>query len=108
MAIWYALLVAPVLALTDQSVALSLTAWACRGQHQVALHLVHVAFALATAAATLLAWRRWREAPRGSPSSETVARRHFLAGMATAVAALSLLVILAMWLPTWLLSSCLE
>ena len=108
MAIWYALLVAPVLALTDQTVALSLTAWACRGQQQIALHLVHVTFALATACATLLAWRRWREVPDGGAASEASARRHFLAGMATAVAALSLLVILAMWLPTWLLSSCLE
>ena len=108
MATLYALLVAPVLALVDQGVALSLTAWACRGQHGFALHVVHAAFALAVAPAIVLAWMGWRETPRRTPASEANARRHFLAGMSIAVAALSLLVILAMWFPTWLLSSCLE
>jgi hypothetical protein len=107
-AIWFALLVAPILALADQAVALSMTVWACRGQHALALHVVHTAFALATAAATLLAWRRWRESATGTAASEATARRHFLAGMALGVAALSLLVIVAMWVPTWLLSSCLQ
>ncbi|HSV16975.1 MAG TPA: hypothetical protein VLR71_01100 [Casimicrobiaceae bacterium] len=108
MATWYALLVAPILALVDESVALSMTAWACRGQHGLALHLVHFAFVLATAAATLLAWRQWRATADGAAESEPSARRRFLAGMATAVSALSLLVIVAMWFPTWVLSSCLE
>jgi hypothetical protein len=107
MTIWYALVVAPVLALADQSIALAMTPWACRGQHGIALHGVHVAFALATAAAAWLAWRRWRETspPAGG---EGAARRHFLAGLAIAVSALSLLVILTMWMPTWVLSPCLE
>jgi hypothetical protein len=104
----YALLVAPILALFDQGVALSMTGWACRGQHGLALHVVHVAFALATAAATLLAWRRWRETRAGEAASDATARARFLAGMATAIAALSFMVILAMWFPTWVLSSCLE
>ena len=106
MAIWLALLAAPILALADQSVALAMTAWSCRGQHALVLHVVHLPFALATAAATLLAWRRWRETD--SAASDASARSHFLAGMAIGVAALSLLVILTMWIPTWLLSSCLE
>jgi Na+/melibiose symporter-like transporter len=108
MAIWFALLVAPILALADQSLALSMTAWACRGQHGLALHVVHVAFALVVAAATWLAWLRWRETAVGAAASETTARRRFLAGMAIGNSALSLLVIVTMWVPTWLLSSCLE
>jgi hypothetical protein len=108
MAIWYALLVAPVLALIDQAVALSMTGWACRGQHALALHVVHVAFALVTAPAIALAWTQWRRTTRGAKASEIDARHHFLAGMAIGVAALSLLVIITMWFPTWVLSSCLE
>ena len=104
MAIWLALLVAPILALADQSVALSMTAWACRGQHALALHVVHLPFAIATAATTLLAWQRWRETAAG----DATARSRFLAGMAIGVSALSLLVIVTMWAPTWLLSSCLQ
>ena len=108
MATLYALLVAPVLALADQAVALSLTAWACRGQHGFAIHVVHAAFALAVAPALVLAWMGWRETANGTPAGEANARHHFLAGMSIAIAALSLLVIVAMWFPTWLLSSCLE
>jgi hypothetical protein len=108
MAIWLALLVAPTLALADQCVALSMTAWACRGQHVLALHVVHLPFALATAVATLLAWRHWRETAAGSAAGDAAARSHFMAGMAIGVAALSLLVIVTMWVPTWLLSSCLQ
>ena len=106
MAIWLALLVAPVLALADQSVALSITVWACRGQHGLALHALHAAFAAATAATTLLAWRCWRATVPAMAADETTARRHFLAGMAIGVSALSFLVILALWGPTWALSAC--
>ena len=108
MAIWFALLVAPVLALVDESIALSMTSWACRGQHGLALHIVHMAFAIATAAATVLAWRRWRETSHDEAASETIARRRFLAAMAIGVSVLSLLVIVTMWVPTWVLSSCLQ
>jgi hypothetical protein len=108
MAIWFALLVAPIVALVDQGVALSMTAWACRGQHGVALHVLHVGFALVTATATLLAWRAWRETPDHEEASEATARRRFFAGMAIGASALSLLVIVTMWIPTWVLSSCLQ
>lgn len=108
MAIWFALLVAPILALADQSVALSMTAWACRGQHGIAIHVVHLAFALITICATFLAWRAWRETVRGADASEAATRRRFLAGMSIGASALSLLVIVTMWMPTWVLSSCLE
>jgi hypothetical protein len=108
MVIWLALLVAPVLALADQSVALSMTTWACRGQHALALHLVHAGFALATLAATVLAWLQWRATPGGPHASEAHARRRFLAGMGIGAAVLALLAIVTMWAPTWVLSSCLQ
>lgn len=107
MNIWLALLVAPILALTDQAVALSMTTWACRGQHGVALHVVHAAFLVATVVTTLLAWQAWR-ATGTAAGGEPTARRRFLAGMAIGTSALSLLVIVAMWGPTWVLSSCLQ
>ena len=108
MAIWLALLVAPTLALADQCVALSMTAWACRGQHLLALHVVHLPFALATAVATLLAWQHWRETAARPATGDATARSHFMSGMAIGVAALSLLVIVTMWAPTWLRSPCLQ
>ena len=75
---WFALLAAPVLALADQAIAY---------------------------AAAIAAGQRWR-ATALAPAGEAGARRHFLAGIATGTATLSALVILAMWIPAWLLSPC--
>ena len=107
MRIWFPLLAAPTLALTDQSIALAMTGWACANQQAFAMHGVHALFLAATLAATIVAWGRWRATLRAKTSNETLARRHFLAGLATASAALSALVIAAMWVPNWVLSPCL-
>src|SRR5437762_8702266 len=103
MRIWFALLVAPTLALTDQSVAYATVGWACSHQQVLAVHAVHALFLLATAAGTVLAWQLWLStAPAGS-GSEPIARQHFLAGLATASGALSALTIAAMWIPTFVI-----
>jgi hypothetical protein len=102
MRIWLALLVAPILALTDQSVAYAAAGWAC-GRNAFAIHLVHAVFFTAIAVATALAWRHWHATRE---TTERSATRHFLAGVATASGALSALTILAMWIPNWLLSPC--
>jgi hypothetical protein len=107
MRIWFALLVAPILALTDLSVAYALTGWACAHQQVLAMHGVHVLFLAATVIGTLAAWGRWRTTSSWKSRSETLARRHFLAGLATASGALSALAIAAIWIPNWVLSPCL-
>jgi len=108
MTTWLGLIVAPVLALADQSVALSLSAWSCKGQHGLALHLVHASFTAAVAVIAALGWFSWRRAMTIQAGSPGAARHRFLATMAAGVSALSLLAILAMWGPTWVLSSCLR
>jgi hypothetical protein len=107
MRIWFALLAAPVLALADQSIAFAMTGWACAHQQTLAMHGVHVLFLAATVAGTLAARGLWRATLRVKTGDETLARRHFLAGLATASGALSALVIAAMWIPNWVLSPCL-
>jgi hypothetical protein len=107
MRIWFALLAAPILALADQSIAYSMTVWACAHQQALAMHGVHVLFLAVTVAATFAAWGSWRATLRRKSGDETLARRHFLAGLATATGALSALVIAAMWIPNWVLSPCL-
>jgi hypothetical protein len=106
MRIWLALLLAPVLALADQSVALSLTTWACAHQQPLAMHAAHLLFMAAAAASTVLAWQAWRGTAGAGGNHETLARRRFLAGVATGSGALSTLVIAAMWAPNWVLSPC--
>ena len=108
MRIWFALLAAPILALTDQSIAYAMTGWACAHQQAVALHGVHLVFFAASVAGTIAAWGLWRATSLSQTRSETLARRHFLAGLATASGALSALAIAAMWIPNWVLSPCLS
>jgi len=101
---WPALLLAPTLALADQLFAFAILGWACAKGWPFVVHAVHVAF-LAGAAATLpSAWHAWKQtrAARAAPGE----RESFLAGLAVGSAALSVLVIAAMSLPTWLISPC--
>ena len=104
MRIWFALLAAPILALTDQSVAFATSGWACSHQHAPVMHAVHGVFLVAIVIGTVAAWRYCRATPAHSPAP--VANRHFLAVLAASLGALSALVVAAMWIPVWALSPC--
>ena len=104
MRIWYSLLLAPLLALTDQSVSFATSGWACSHQHAPVMHAVHALFLVAIVIGTVMAWRYHRSMP--ARSAEPVASRHFLSGIAAASGALSALVVLAMWIPVSALSPC--
>jgi hypothetical protein len=107
MRIWIGLLLAPVLALTDQSVAYALVGWACAHQTMAPVHAAHLLFLALTTGACALSWRAWREtAVIPANEGDAVLQRHFLAGVATSVAALSAVAVVAMWIATWMISSC--
>jgi hypothetical protein len=121
---WPALLLAPLIALGDLSIAYSLVSPSCASQDRGGLHAVAVASLLIVLAMTALAWRAWRRpaAPRasgGRPTAAVVApavtradcdatedRPHFVDQMAVVVGSLSALVCVALWVPIWLLSPC--
>jgi hypothetical protein len=106
---WLALVLAPSVALGAQSVMYSMVTPSCSAQARLQLHL---AAAVALAIVLVLAVLSFSESSlrRGEPASpdndEARARRPFLADVATAVAALAGLVILAMWFTMWVLSPC--
>jgi hypothetical protein len=108
--IWLALVAAPMLALTDQAVSFAAVGWACAHQQTMAIHAVHAFFLAAVVAGTVPALKLWRdEAMRMNGrinGGESSARRHFLAGVAACVGALSAVVIAAMWMPTWAIAVC--
>jgi hypothetical protein len=109
MRIWFALLVAPVLALADQSVAYALAGWSCAHGHSVVPHVTHAAFLLAVVVSTVLAWsvaRTGFEATRTEGPFST--HRHDAMSLcALALGAYSAVVIVAFWIPQWMLSPCL-
>lgn len=106
MAVWFALVAVPLLALIDQSVAYVTALWACTHQSTLAVQGVHVPFLVAAIVASFVAGRQWRASAERAKENDVYGRRHFLAGVATGVAALSALVIAVMWAGTWVLRPC--
>jgi hypothetical protein len=81
-------------------------------QTRVLIHVAALACLVLAAAFTLLARGHWRsiaQAATGGPDHDGADRptsRRFLAVVATAVGALSVLVIVMMWVAAWVLSPC--
>jgi heme/copper-type cytochrome/quinol oxidase subunit 3 len=112
MRIWLALLVAPSLALAAQSIMFALVTPSCSIQTRVTIHAVGLITLALAALFTVMARAEWSRlaiaSPQG-PDNDTASPqnvRRFLAVVATAVAALSSLVILMMWFAGWVLSPC--
>jgi hypothetical protein len=108
MRIWIALIVAPTLALTDLTVAFATVTPSCAHQLPFVIHVVHGIFFVATLMCALAAWSTWRAPVNETTNIETPAQVHFLAGIATAAAALSAIAILAMWMPVPLIATCIS
>ena len=107
MAIWLGLIVAPLLALADQTVAFALVGPGCASQSTALLHASHALFLALAIVAMVAAWRMWlKTAAVAATDGGGALQRHFLAGIATTVAALSAAAIVVMWIPTWLISPC--
>lgn len=112
MRIFLALIIAPSLALAAQTGMYSLVTPSCTVQTRLGVHLVALACLVLAGVFTLLARGEWSRLglarPPGPDSdfAEPAAVRRFLAAVATAVGALSCLVIVAMWFAGWVLSPC--
>lgn len=105
--IWPALVIAPTLALADQAIAFSLVNWCCAHQSVLAIHLSHLIFLLMVSSIAIAAGGVWLRTRGGATAAtEQGHQAHFLAGVATIVAALSALTVIAMWIPTWMVSAC--
>ena len=105
MRIWWPLLLAPILALADQSIAYATAGWACAHQQPVAIHAVHALFLAGCIAGIPMAFGLWRR-PLPAAVEERERVRRFLAGVGVATATLAAAVIAAMWFGASLLSPC--
>ena len=119
---WPALLLAPLLALTQISIAYSLVGAACETQSGAKLHAVAAAFVVLVAITVAMAWRGWhQQAASLAGNAPSDAQRHpvtaadghqaehrppFLAMVSLLSGALSLLVSIMLWVPIWFLSPC--
>ena len=104
----------PSLALALQSLLYSLVTPSCANQSRAWIHGSAALGLLLGVVFTALAWSEWTvraTSLAGSPDNDDPdprSARRFLAAVATAIAALSSLVMLMMWVATWVLSPCSE
>jgi heme/copper-type cytochrome/quinol oxidase subunit 3 len=107
MPIWPALLLAPLVALGEQSIVYALSTPTCQTQREAWLHGVPIVALVLTLLFTAMAAIEWRRlAAAGTAGHPMHQRRFFLAQMAVGCGALSCLIVLALWLPQWVLSPC--
>jgi hypothetical protein len=105
---WPALLVGPLLALADQSLAYALVGWSCANQSVAALHAVYgVSLAIALVL-VFFAARDWLAAGPRVPDTagDPVTRARFVALVAMLAGGLSAVVIFGQWIAVWMLSPC--
>lgn len=107
---WLALLAAPAVMLAVQSIMYALVTPSCATQDRIGLHAAGLAALAITLVLAFGAWGEWKRYYERSSADDDAAdpgtARRFLAIMGTAVASLASLVILAMWLNTFVLSPC--
>ena len=107
-ALFTGLLLAPVAFLANLELAYALVHSACRLGNRLPLHAVHAASLALALVGCLTAWRTWRAAGIEWPADVAgpPARTRFLAGLGVATSALFALVLVAQWIPSFVLSPC--
>lgn len=106
---WPALILAPLMALANLTLAYALATPSCENQSLALLHGVAVASLVLTLLFSWMAWRNWRKTRMqalSAPEDAAMHRQGFVAGVATMAGLLSALVVCAQWIPLWLLSPC--
>jgi hypothetical protein len=107
-ALWTGLLLAPLAFLLNLEVAYALVPVACSTGNQLLVHMVHLVCLLLAAAGGLSAWRVWISSGKTWPGAEggALGRSRLMAGLGLLNSALFVLVIVAQWIPSFLMNPC--
>jgi hypothetical protein len=107
-ALWVGLLLAPIAFLINLEAAYALVPTACSSRNGLPVHLVHLACLTLTIVGGVTAWGSWRAAGATWPAEEggRLARSRFMAGIGVLLSGLFALVIVAMWIPSFILDPC--
>jgi hypothetical protein len=107
-ALWAGLLFPPIAFLLDLETAYALVPTACSARNVLPVHLVHLGCFLLAVFGGLIAWRWWRLTGATWPGEEggPLARSRFMAGLGMLLSGLFALLIIAMWIPSFVLDPC--
>lgn len=107
-ALWTGVLLPPIVLLIDLEVAYALVPTACARRNSLPVHLSHLiclALVLFAGTTALRCWRALGSTWSGE-AGNSVGRSRFLAGLGLLLSALFGLVIVAMWIPSFMLDPC--
>jgi hypothetical protein len=107
-ALWAGVLAGPLATLTQLQVNYALVLWACGAGREWALHLVALLALLVTVAAGLLSLRNWRRAGSSwdDEGAGVMPRSRFMAAVGILISALTVLVVVAQWIPIFVYGPC--
>ena len=104
---WASIVIAPVVYLTNLSVAYALVPLACDTQHDLPVHLANGITFVLMLVALALAWRTRQANPRPpGTADDDVDRNRFLSTIGLCVSALLVLGVAGQWSAQWVLSPC--
>jgi hypothetical protein len=106
--LWVGLVLAPVAFLINLEVAYALVPAACSSRNELLVHLTHFVCLLLALGGLLTAWRSWQAAGATWPGAQgdPPARSRFMAGTGILLSAMFVLVIVAQWIPSFILDPC--
>jgi hypothetical protein len=107
-ALWTGVLLAPITVLLDLELAYALVPTACSSRNVLPVHLVHMASLLVALFGGLVAWGCWKAMGSTWPGEEngSLGWSRFMAGIGMLLSPFSALVIIAMWIPSFILNPC--
>jgi len=108
LALWVGVLGPPLAYLCNHLFTYMMVSWSCATQTRWTLHLVPLLTLIIALAAGALAWRNWKRAGREWPGSGAgvIPRSRFLAMLGMMLSAFFALLILAQWVPIFILAPC--
>ena len=106
--LWAGLLLPPLAFLINLAVGYAFVTRSCDRGDQLLIHLTHLACLLLSLGGAWAAWRAWQAEGAEWPGQGggAVGRTRFMAGLGLLTGAMFILVIVAQWIPGFLLSPC--
>ena len=106
--LWFGMLAGPAAFLVNLQVMFTLEPWACLSGNRLGLYLFPLLMMALSGAAALVAWRNWRLVGREWPGVEggPQPRSRFMATVGVLVSGLMMLVVIAHWLPAFIIDPC--
>ena len=106
--LWTGLLLAPAAFLLNLEVAYALVPTACSSSSRLLVHAVHLVCLVLAALGTLTALRRWRLTGETWPGGAggRLSRSRFMSGVGLLLSLFIVMVIVAQWIPSFVLSPC--